>query len=46
MLEHVFSVGHPNRTRIFYDRAEGQYYDAATDLYLTLEEVRAFGLPV
>lgn len=44
-LEEVFSVGHQFHGRIVYDRMEGQYYDRHTDIYLTLAEVRAFGLP-
>jgi hypothetical protein len=46
MLETVFSENHQYHNRIFYDRAEGQYYDRHTDIYLTLDQVRAFGLPV
>lgn len=46
MLEKVFSPAHPLHDRILYDPQEGSYYDAHTDLYLTLQEVRAFGLPV
>lgn len=45
-LERVFSPGHPYHDRIFYDRLEGSYYDRCTDLFLTLDEVRSFGLPV
>lgn len=45
-LEEVFSVGHQYHGRIVYDRTEGQYYDKHTDIYLTLAEVKAFGLPV
>ena len=45
-LETVFGVNHPLYGRIFYDAAEGSYYDLATDLYLTLPEVAALGLPV
>ncbi len=44
-LETVFSVGHELHDRIVYDRAEGQYYDRHTDLYLTLEDMRSFGFP-
>lgn len=40
-LEHVFSSGHD---RIFWDAAEGKYYDQATDLYLELSELAAFGI--
>ena len=43
-LERVFSKGHEHYDRLFYDVREGQYYDRATDLYLTLDEVRAFGV--
>lgn len=45
MLETVFSPGHQYHDRIVYDRSEGQYYDKYTDLYLTLEQARSFGLP-
>jgi len=45
-LERVFSVGHQYYDRIFYDSAEGQYYDKAADMYLTLEEAKSFGIPV
>jgi len=44
MLEQVFSKGHRYHGRIFYDSKEGQYYDQATDLYLTLDEARTFGV--
>ena len=30
--------------RVFYDSREGQYYNRATDLYLTLKEAHAFGV--
>lgn len=45
MLEPVFSSGHQFHDRLFYDPREGAYYDKATDLYLTLAEAQAFGLP-
>jgi hypothetical protein len=45
-LETVFSENHQYHDRIVYDRREGKYYDKATDLYLTLAEAAAFGLPV
>lgn len=44
-LERVFSEGHQYHDRIFYDPREGKYYDAHTDLYITLEEAHSFGLP-
>ena len=44
MLEQVFSKGHQYYGRIFYDTTEGQYYDRATDLFLSLDEVRSFGI--
>ncbi len=44
-LETVFSEGHPHHYRIFYDAKEGKYYDAHCDLYITLSEAKAFGLP-
>lgn len=44
-LEEVFSAGHQYHGRIVYDRAEGQYYDRHTDLYLTLDDMRAMGFP-
>ena len=43
-LEQVFANGHEYATRIFYDAVEGQYYDRATDLYLTLQEAASFGV--
>ena len=43
-LERVFSVGHQYHDRIFYDPKEGSYYDQATDLYLSLDEARAYGV--
>lgn len=45
-LENVVSPAHPLADRLYYDPAAGQYYDAYSDWYLTLDEVRAFGLPV
>lgn len=45
-LEQVFSVNHQYYNRIFYDYQEGKYYDRHCDLYLTLEQAKAFGLPV
>ncbi len=45
MLETVFSPSHQYHDRIFYDVKEGSYYDKYSDIYLTLEQVRAFGLP-
>lgn len=44
-LEHVFPKGHQYHDRIFYDYQEGQYYDKGTDMYLSLDEVKAFGIP-
>lgn len=43
-LEHVFSEGHEYHNRIFYDRIEGAYYDRATDLFLSLDELKAYGI--
>lgn len=45
-LERVFPAGHQYHDRLFYDVREGSYYDRATDLYITLDEAKAFGLPV
>lgn len=45
-LERVFSAGHEHHDRIFYDRKQGSYYDRASDMFITLEQVKAFGLPV
>jgi hypothetical protein len=45
MLETVFSVNHQYHNRILYDAVVGEYYDAHTDLYLTLEQAYTFGLP-
>lgn len=45
-LEVVFPHTHELFNRIAYDPQEGQYYDRYTDLYLSLEEVKAFGIPV
>lgn len=45
-LEWVFSEGHRYRERIFYDPREGAYYDRWTDMFLTVEEARGFGLGV
>lgn len=44
-LERIFSEGHQYHDRIFYDRLAGQYYDQYTDLYLSLEELKGFGIP-
>mgnify|MGYP000926004384 CR=1 FL=1 len=44
--ERVFPEGHQYHDRIWYDYQEGSYYDRSTDMFLTLEEVKAFGLPV
>ena len=41
-LERVFSKGHQYFDRVFCDSREGQYYDRATDLYLTQEEAHTF----
>lgn len=43
-LERVFSPGHELHDRIFYDVKAGEYYDRGSDLYLTLDEARAFGV--
>jgi hypothetical protein len=43
-LERVFSKGHQFHDRIFYDTKEGSYYDLSCDLYISLEEARAFGI--
>lgn len=43
-LERVFSPGHELHSRIFYDLVEGKYYDKATDLFLTLDEAKAYGV--
>ena len=45
-LERVFSAGHQYYDRIFYDVKEGEYYDRCSDLYITLEQVKTFGMPV
>lgn len=44
-LERVFPEGNQWHDRIYYDIKEGKYYDAYTDLFLELEELRAYGLP-
>jgi hypothetical protein len=44
-LEEVFSPGHRYHNRIVYDAKEGSYYDKHTDLYLTLEEAKGYGVP-
>lgn len=44
-LERVFPAGHQYHDRLFYDVREGSYYDRHTDLYLTLDEAHAMGLP-
>jgi len=43
-LEVVFSPGNQWHERIFYDPKEGKYYDANSDVYLSLQEAAAFGL--
>lgn len=43
-LERVFSEGNQWHDRIFYDAAEGKYYDRYSDLYLELDQLAAFGL--
>lgn len=43
-LETVFSPAHPLHDRILYDAKEGSYYDRYSDVYLTLDEVKAFGI--
>lgn len=45
-LERIFSVGHEYHDRIFYDAVEGSYYDRHTDLFISLETAKLFGLPV
>lgn len=44
-LEHVFSRNHQYYDRVFYDYREGKYYDRACDVYLTLDQAHAFGIP-
>jgi hypothetical protein len=44
-LERVFPKGHRYYDRLFYDTKEGMYYDLNTDLYLSTEEAKAFGIP-
>jgi hypothetical protein len=41
--ERVFPKGHENYDRIVYDRTAGEYYDRHTDLFLSLEELHAWG---
>ena len=43
-LETVFSVGHQYHDRIYYDAAEGKYYDRYSDIYLELNQLAAYGL--
>lgn len=45
-LETVFSAGHQYHDRIYYDIREGSYYDKSTDLFLSLDEAKSFGLSV
>lgn len=45
-LEVVFSRGHQSHDRVLYDTREGSYYDKYSDVFLTLEQARSFGLPV
>ncbi len=42
-LEAVFPPGNQWHDRIFYDTVEGKYYDKYSDVYLSLEEMKAFG---
>lgn len=42
-LEYVFPQGNQWRNRIFYDPKVGEYYDRGGDMYLTLEQMGAFG---
>lgn len=44
-LETVFSEGHELHNRIYYDNREGSYYDRYSDIFITLDEARAFGIP-
>lgn len=43
-LEIIFSEGHHLYDKIFYDSQWGQYYNRETDLFLTENELDAFGL--
>lgn len=43
-LETIFSPAHPLHDRILYDRKEGAYYDRYSDIFLSLDEVKAFGI--
>lgn len=43
-LEHVFSEENQFYDRIFWEESTKQYYDRYTDIYLSLEDVKAFGL--
>lgn len=43
-LEIIFSEGHHLYDKIFYDSAEGKYYNRETDLFLSENELGAFGL--
>jgi hypothetical protein len=42
-LQQVFPADH-TLAHILYDPAEGCYYDRTTDLYLTRDEEKAYGL--
>lgn len=43
-LEIIFSEGHHLYDKIFYDSQEGKYYNRETDLFLSENELGAFGL--
>lgn len=42
-LDPVYPESHELGLRIFYDTAAGKYYDAATDLYLELDDIKIPG---
>ena len=43
-LERIFSPMSQWYDRIFYDTKEGKYYDKYIDMYLSYEELSAYGL--
>ena len=41
-LDPVFPENSPNGMRIFYDNKEGRYYDAAIDMFISVEEYQSY----
>lgn len=43
-LETVFPKGHELHSVIYYDAREGSFYHRPSDIYLTYDEAKAYGV--